>query len=189
MLVLRLQLLEELGDVHAGPVREVLGFVLIFSVVTSRVAHDEVSKSFEVAALELHGAIIASEADRLPDSATLVSRSSCTGRSGVQHEGTSEQVSRVRPDGHPMHVEPLTERDHALAVRACSSDSFHLLLGQGCSSSSPRVRDDFRLVLGGTFRVVANTEFRLLPRGTKPLEPLPGVRFESTRVHKNGNET
>src|SRR5699024_10629810 len=87
MLVLRFQLLEELGDVHAGPIREVLGFVLIFSVVTARVAHDEVSKSFEVAALELHGAIIASEDDKLLDSATLVCRSLCTGRSGCAARG------------------------------------------------------------------------------------------------------
>lgn len=87
MLVLRLQLLEERGDVHAGPVGEVLGFVLIFSVVTARVAHDEVSKSFEVAALELHGAIIASEAYKLADSATLVCRSARTGHSGCAARG------------------------------------------------------------------------------------------------------
>lgn len=53
MLVLRPQLLEEIGDANAGPVGEVLGFVPIFSVITARVAHDEVSESFEVAALEL----------------------------------------------------------------------------------------------------------------------------------------
>ena len=87
MLVLSLQLLEERGDLHAGPVGEVLGFVIIFRVVTARVAHDEVSKSFEVAALKLHGAIIASEADRPPDSATLVCRSSCTVTSECAAQG------------------------------------------------------------------------------------------------------
>src|SRR5690606_36529175 len=141
------------------------------------------SKGFEVAALELHGAIIASEADKLPDSVMLVCATRARGTSGVQHEGTLDQVSRVRPDGHPIYVEPPTDRDHALAVRACSSNSVHLPLGQGCSSSSPRVRDDSRLVVSGTVWLVNDTEFRLIPRGTQPLEPLPGVRFESTRVH------
>lgn len=41
------------------------------------------SKSFEAAALERHGAIIASEADKPPGSAMLVCRSSCTGAYGT----------------------------------------------------------------------------------------------------------
>lgn len=98
-------------------------------------------------------------------------------------KGELEQVSRVRPDGHPMHVEPPTDRDHALAVRAGSSDSVHLALREGCSSSSPRVRDDSRLIVSGTVWLVAENELRLIPRRTQPLEPLPGVRFESTHVH------
>jgi len=104
----------------------------------------------------------------------------------VQHKETSEQVSRVRPDGHPMHVEPPTDRDHALTVRAGCSDSVHLALREGCSSSSPRVRDDSRLIVSGTVRLIAEHELRLILRGTQPLEPLPGVRFESTRVHNFG---
>ncbi len=78
MLVLRPQLSEEIGDVHAEPVGEVHGFVLILSVITARVVHDEVSESFEVAALELPCAIAASEADQRPDLAALVCRCVCT---------------------------------------------------------------------------------------------------------------
>lgn len=120
---------------------------------------------------------------RFPPQQPSCAATRARGPSGVQNEGTSEQVSRVRPDGHPMHVEPLTDRDHALAVRVCSSDSVHLPFGQGCSSSSLRVRDDFRLVVSGTFWPVGDTEFCLIPRGTQPLEPLLGGRFDSTRVH------
>ena len=83
-----------------------------------------------------------------------------------------------------MHAEPPGDRNHALAVRSGSSNSVHLAFCQRCSSSSPRVRYDLGLVLGCILRLVAKTEFRLFPRGTQPLEPLPGVRFESTRVHK-----
>ena len=85
-----------------------------------------------------------------------------------------------------MHVEPPTDRDHALTVRAGCSDSVHLALREGCSSSSPRVRDDSRLIVSGTVRLIAEHELRLILRGTQPLEPLPGVRFESTRVHNFG---
>ncbi len=35
------------------------------------------------------------------------------------------------------------------------------------------------MTLGGVHRLTADTEFRLIPRGTEPLEPTPGVRFES----------
>jgi len=102
---------------------------------------------------------------------------------GVRPEGKLEQVFRVRPDGHPMHVEPPTDRDHALAARSGRSDSVHLALRERCSSSSPRVRDDSRLIVSGTVRLVAENELRLIPRGTQPFEPLPGVRFESTHLH------
>ena len=105
------------------------------------------------------------------------------GTLGVRSEEKSEQVSRVRPDGHPMHIESSADGDHALAVRSGSSNSVYLAVRQGCSSSSPRFRHDARLTLGVTVRLVFDTEFRLLPRGTQPLEPLPGVRFESGRVH------
>jgi hypothetical protein len=47
-------------------------------MVTARVAHDEVSESFEVAALELPCAIVRSEADQRPDLAALVCRCVCT---------------------------------------------------------------------------------------------------------------
>lgn len=115
------------------------------------------------------------------ESVTLTSSSAEDGR---DHSGRqSEQVFRVRPDGHPMHVEPATDGDHALAVRAGSSDSVHLALRQGCSSSSPRVRDDSRLVPGVATWLLAPAGFRLIPRGAEPLDPLPGVRLESTRVH------
>ena len=82
-----------------------------------------------------------------------------------------------------MHTEPTGDRHDALAVRSGSSNSVYLAVRQGCSSSSLRVRHDARLSLGVTVRFVLDTEFRLLPRGTEPLEPLPGVRFESARVH------
>ncbi len=88
-----------------------------------------------------------------------------------------------------MYLEPAADGDHALAVRAGSSDSVHLALREGCSSSSPRVRDHPRLIISGTDRPVAESEFRLTPRGTEPIEPLPGVRFESTRVHSRSFET
>ena len=79
MFELRPQLSEEIADVHAGPVGEVLGFVLILlSVGTARVVHDEVSESLEVAALERPCAIVASEADQCPDLAALVCRCVCT---------------------------------------------------------------------------------------------------------------
>lgn len=91
----------------------------------------------------------------------------------------------MRPHGHPMHVEPQTDRDHALAVRAGSSDSVHLALREACSSSSPRVRDDCRLIVGGTDWLVVENELRPIPRGTEPLEPLSGVRFKSARVHQS----
>lgn len=84
---------------------------------------------------------------------------------------------------HPVYVEASTDRDHALAIRSGSSNSVHLAVRQRCSSSSPRVQYDSGLVLDGTLRLIASTEFRLLPRGTEPLEPLPGVRFESARIH------
>ena len=86
-----------------------------------------------------------------------------------------------------MDIEALGDRHDAFTVRAGSSDSVHLALRQRCSSSSPRVRHDARLVLEGTFWVVLDTEFHLLPRGTEPFEPVPGVRFESTRVHTKEN--
>ena len=82
-----------------------------------------------------------------------------------------------------MHAEPPGDGHHALAVRSGSSNCVHLTVRQRCSSSSPRVRYDVRVVLGGTLRSVANTEFRLIPRGTEPFEQLQGVRFESTCVH------
>ncbi|MEP9417034.1 hypothetical protein ABLE92_22240, partial [Gordonia sp. VNQ95] len=66
VLVLRLQLLKELSDVHAGAIREVPNFVDVLGIVASEVAHDEVSKSFEVAATELHMGIVASDADECP---------------------------------------------------------------------------------------------------------------------------
>lgn len=87
-----------------------------------------------------------------------------------------------------MHVEPLTDRDHALTVRAGCSDSVHLALREGCSSSSPRVHDDSRLIVSCAVRLVAEHELRLIPRGTQPLQSLPGVRFESTRVHRSEQE-
>lgn len=62
-------------------------------------------------------------------------------------------------------------------------NSVHLAVRQRCSSSSPSVHYDSGFIVGGTSRLVAKTEFRLFPRGAEPLEPLPGVRFESTRVH------
>lgn len=83
-----------------------------------------------------------------------------------------------------MHIEPPRDRQDALAVLSSCSDRVHLLRRQACSSSSPWVRDDSRLVDGGTVRRISDTELRLIPRGTEPLEPLPGVRFESTRVHR-----
>lgn len=98
--------------------------------------------------------------------------------------GSRQQVLRVCPHRHPVDVEPSADGDHAFAVRSGSSNSVHLAVRQRCSSSSPRVRYDSGVVLDGILRLVANTEFRPLPRGTEPLEPLPGVRFESTRVHK-----
>ena len=79
-----------------------------------------------------------------------------------------------------MHTEPTGDRHDALAVRSGSSNSVYLAVRQGCSSSSPRVRHDARITLGVTVRLVLD---RLLPHGTEPLEPLPGVRFESARVH------
>lgn len=95
----------------------------------------------------------------------------------------SQQVFRVRPHRHPVDLEPSADRDHALATRTGSSDSVYLALRQGGSSSSPRVRHGLGLGLGGFLRLIVDTEFRLFPRGTEPLEPLPGVRFESIRVH------
>lgn len=95
----------------------------------------------------------------------------------------SQQVFRVRPHRHPVDLEPPADGDHAFAVRSGSSDSVHLAVRQRCSSSSPRVRHGPGLGLGGFLRLIVDTEFRLLPRGTEPLEPLAGVRFESTRVH------
>lgn len=68
VLVLGLQLLEELGDVHAGAIREVPGFVLVLGIVTTDIADDERPKGFEVAATELHGTIVASGTDKRPDS-------------------------------------------------------------------------------------------------------------------------
>lgn len=59
-----------------------------------------------------------------------------------------------------------------------------MTLRQGSSSSSPRVRDHPRLAVSGSLRLFIDAEFRLIPRRTQPLEPLPGVRFESTRVHR-----
>lgn len=87
------------------------------------------------------------------------------------------------PHSRAMHIEPPRNRQDALAVLSSCSDRVHLLRRQACSSSSPWVRDDSRLVDGGTVRRISDTELRLIPRGTEPLEPLPGVRFESTRVH------
>jgi len=84
-----------------------------------------------------------------------------------------------------MDAEPPGDRHHALTVRSGGSNSFHLTVRQRCSSPSPWGRDDPRLDLDGTLGIVTTIEFRLLPRGTEPLEPLPGVRFESTRVHQN----
>lgn len=55
VLVLRVQLLEEPCDVHAGAVREVLGLVPVRGVVMTHVAHNQVIEGFEVAALELRG--------------------------------------------------------------------------------------------------------------------------------------
>lgn len=95
----------------------------------------------------------------------------------------AEKIPCIRPHCHPMHVESATDGDHALAVGAGSSDSVYLALCQGCSSSSPRLRDDARLALAGTMWLIVDAQFRLIPRRTEPLEPLPGVRFESTRVH------
>lgn len=86
-----------------------------------------------------------------------------------------------------MYAEPPGDRNHALAVRSGSSNSVHLAVRQRCSSSSPRVRYDLGLVLDCILRLVAKTEFRLFPRGTEPLEPLLGVRFESARVHLGGS--
>lgn len=88
-----------------------------------------------------------------------------------------------------MHAEPPGDRNHALAVRSGSSNSVHLAVRQRCSSSFPRVRYDLGLALDCFLRLVAKTEFHLFPRGTEPLEPLPGVRFESTRVHSKTQET
>ncbi len=62
MLVLGIQLLEELGDVHARAVNEVLGFILVLSVVTTDVSHDEIPKGFQVATTKLHPGIVASRA-------------------------------------------------------------------------------------------------------------------------------
>lgn len=100
-----------------------------------------------------------------------------------------QQLLRVSPHGHPMHFEPPTDRDHALAVRAGSSDSVHLALREGCSSASPRVRDHVRLVASGILRFFSDAEFCLIPCGAKSPEPLPGVRFKSTRVHKCSEST
>lgn len=61
VLVLRVQFLEELCDVHDGAVREVLGLVPVRGVVTTHVAHNQVIEGFEVAALELHGFMVASD--------------------------------------------------------------------------------------------------------------------------------
>ncbi len=83
-----------------------------------------------------------------------------------------------------MHVESATDGDRAFAVGAGSPDSLYLALRQGCSSPSPRLRDDARLALAGTLWLIADVQFRLLPLGAEPLEPLQGVRFESTRVHR-----
>lgn len=55
VLVLRIQLLEELRDVHAGAVRKVLSLVFVLRVVAANVAHYEGAEGFDVAALELHG--------------------------------------------------------------------------------------------------------------------------------------
>lgn len=93
------------------------------------------------------------------------------------------QVLGVRPHRHPMHLEPPTDGDHALAVRAGSSDSVHLTVREWCSSSSPRVRYDVQLVLSATLRRVTDAEFRPTPHGIESLEPLPGVRIESAQVH------
>lgn len=41
VLIVRLQLLEELRDVHAGAVREVLRLLLVLRVIAAKVAHDE----------------------------------------------------------------------------------------------------------------------------------------------------
>lgn len=65
-----------------------------------------------------------------------------------------------------MHLEPAADGDYALPVRAGSSDSVYLALREGCSRSSPRVRDNLRLILSGTVWFVAENEFRLIPRGT-----------------------
>src|SRR5690625_4548879 len=109
---------------------------------------------------------------------------SCEPQPHVSRRTLTQHVLRVRPDCHPVDAEPPTDGDDALVVQAGSSDSVHLTLRQGCSSSSPRVRDHPRLAVSGSLRLFIDAEFRLIPRRTQPLEPLPGVRFESTRVHQ-----
>ena len=47
MLVVGVQLLEELSDVHAGAIREVPGFVLVRGIVTAYIADDEFAEGFE----------------------------------------------------------------------------------------------------------------------------------------------
>lgn len=94
-LVRRPQILEELGDVHAGPVGQVLGFVLIFRAVTARVARDDGSESFEVAAIEHSCAIVASEADQRPDLAVGVCRCVCTEHPGRAARGEAKSKCLV----------------------------------------------------------------------------------------------
>lgn len=103
--------------------------------------------------------------------------------------GSRLNLPCVFPHCHPMYAEPPRDGYNALAVGASSSDSVHLALRQGCSSASPRVRNHPSLGLRSSYPLIVETEFRLTPRGTEPLEPLPGVRFESTRVHRMARRT
>jgi hypothetical protein len=63
VLVVGVQLLEELSDVHAGAIREVPGFVLVRGIVTAYIADDEFAEGFEIATTELHKSIVAGSVD------------------------------------------------------------------------------------------------------------------------------
>lgn len=104
VLVLGVQLLEELRDVHAGAIREVPGFVLVCGVVAAHVAYDEFAKGFEIATTELHRIIVAGSAD------TNGSVASSSERTAFDHSVAprSKLGTRRLAGGAPPLPQPVT---------------------------------------------------------------------------------
>jgi hypothetical protein len=103
VLVLRVQLTKELGDVHAGALRKVLRLVLVLSFIAADVANHQVSQCFEISALELHPSILASRTDKpwhCPCAPSLALPDPVPGEPAVliRHYGFSRHL---RTSGHP----------------------------------------------------------------------------------------